>query len=294
MYLTKQDLVRMGLNRKGKWQYTVADIEALPVDVRAELIDGELFVRMEAPLTEHQSILMAMSLQVALYIGRKKGKCHVFPGPFGVYIKKDNHNFVEPDITLICDDEKLDRKGCHGAPDLVIEVVSPSNRKMDYVRKLALYREAGVREYWIADPKHKQVTVYDLEHGKEPELHPFSERIKVGIYDDLYLDATDYSRAFQEFIAEEQGVGQEKGRAEGHAEGREEGRAEGREEGRAEGREEGRAEGRAEGHAEGVREGEARLAALTAVLLREGRTDDLTRALADSAYREGLYREKSL
>lgn len=270
MYLTEQDLVRMGLNRKGKWQYTVADIEALPEDIRAELIDGELFIRMEAPETDHQAILMAISLQVGLYIEIKKGKCRVFPGPLGVYIKKDKHNFVEPDVTLICDDEKLDRKGCHGAPDFVVEVVSPSNRKMDYVRKLALYREAGVREYWIVDPKYKRVTVYDFAHDREPVLYPFSERIKVGVYDDLYLDVTDHSPAFQEALAQRRESGWEEGRESGWKEGRESGWEEGR------------------------TEGEARLAALTAALLREGRTDDLTRALADPAYREDLYREKSL
>ena len=93
MDLTHEDLVRLGLTRKGKWQYTIADIEALPEGVR---------------------------------------------------IKNDIHNYVEPDITLICDDEKLERNGCHGAPDFVVEIVSPSNRKMDYVRKLALYRETGL------------------------------------------------------------------------------------------------------------------------------------------------------
>lgn len=258
MYLTEEDLVRMGLTKKGKWQYTVADIEALPENVRAELIDGEIFVQMNTPATIHQDILMALSFQVELYIQRKKGKCHVFPAPFGVRIKKDIHNYVEPDISLICDKEKLDEKGCYGAPDFVIEIVSPSNRKMDYVRKLALYGEAGVREYWIVDPKHEQVTVYDLEHGKEPVLHPFTERIKVGIYDDLYLDIANRHSTLEEVLLEE------------------------------------RQASHVEGHAEGLKEGETRLAKLTAILLQEGRTDDLTRALTDLEYRDSLYRENAL
>lgn len=203
MNLTYDDLVRLGLTRKGKWQYTVADIEALPEGVYAELIDGEIFVWMEAPEVIHQDILMGLSFQVELYIQKKKGKCRVFPAPIGVYIKKDQHNFVMPDIALICDDEKLDRKGCFGAPDFVIEIVSPSNRKMDYVRKLALYREAGVREYWIVDPKHEKVTVYDLEHEKEPILHPFTERIKVGVYNDLYLDLENLHGTLQEVLVVE-------------------------------------------------------------------------------------------
>lgn len=192
----------MDLTRKGKWQYTVADIEALPEEIRAELIDGELFI-MEAPELEHQDILMGLSFQIELYIQRRKGKCRVVPAPFGVYIKKDIHNFVEPDISLICDEEKLDRKGCLGAPDLVIEIVSPSSGKMDYIRKLALYQEAGVREYWIVDPKPGQVTIYDLEHRNMPVQHPFSERIKVGVYDDLYLDLENLHGTLQEVLVEE-------------------------------------------------------------------------------------------
>lgn len=216
MKLTEQDLVRLGLTRKGKWQYTVADIEALPEDIRVELIDGELFI-MEAPELEHQDILMGLSFQIELYIQKKKGKCKVVPAPFGVYIKKDIHNFVEPDISLICDDEKLVRKGCYGAPDLVIEIVSPSNRKMDYVRKLALYREAGVREYWIVDPKHEQVTVYNLEHEKEPVLHSFTERIRVGVYDDLYLDLGNLHGTLQEVLVEERQEGIQQGMQQGLA-----------------------------------------------------------------------------
>lgn len=255
MYLTREDLVRMGLTRKGKWQYTVADIEALPEGVQAELIDGELFVRMETPSVEHQDISMGLSFQVELYIQRKKGKCRVYQGRLGVRIKKDIHNYVEPDIALVCDEEKLDSKGCNGAPDFVVEVVSPSNRKMDYVRKLALYRETGVREYWIVDPKHERVTVYDFEHEKEPELHPFSEKIKVGVYDDLYLDVANRHNAYEEAVSEE--------------------------------RETSRAAGRAEGRAEG----EARFAELTAYLLRENRMEDLARTVTDLEYRDELYQQ---
>lgn len=201
--LTEEDLARLGLNRKGKWQYTIKDLEKLPEGVYAELIDGEIFVMMTTPATIHQDILMGLSFQVELYIQKKKGRCRVFPAPFGVEIKNDIYNFVVPDITLICDDEKVDKGGCYGAPDLVIEIVSPSNRKMDYVRKLALYHEAGVREYWIVDPKHEQVTVYDWEKSDSPTLYPFSERIKVGVYDDLYLDLANRHGTLDEVLAKE-------------------------------------------------------------------------------------------
>ena len=101
-------------------------------------------------------------------------------------------NYVEPDLSVVCKPDKLDEKGCHGAPDWVIEITSPSNKIMDYGRKLSLYQENGVREYWIIDPKQKFVTIYDFEHGEGPVIHPFSEPVQAGIYPDLHLDFTQF------------------------------------------------------------------------------------------------------
>ncbi|MCM1268838.1 MAG: Uma2 family endonuclease [Bacteroidales bacterium] len=170
----------------GKKVYTVADIEALPPGERAELIDGEMFI-MEAPSITHQRILGELYVQVHTHIKNKKGSCEAFISP-AVYVKDDIHNYVEPDITVVCKEEQLDEKGCHGAPDWVIEIASPSNKYMDYGRKLMLYQSAGIREYWIVDPTKKIVTIYDFEHGDGPDIHPFTKPIKVGIYEDLYLD----------------------------------------------------------------------------------------------------------
>ncbi|MCM1267746.1 MAG: Uma2 family endonuclease [Bacteroidales bacterium] len=181
----------MVLEGKGGKTYTVADIEALPERERAELIDGELF-KMEAPTLTHQRILVQLLRRLSDYIERNKRNCEVLPAPFGVYIKDDDRNYVEPDIVVVCDKDKLDEKGCLGAPDFVIEIVSPSSKHMDYERKLKLYREAGVREYWIVDPQRQIVTVYDLGHGAEAVEYPFSEQIKVGIYEDLYLELTEH------------------------------------------------------------------------------------------------------
>ena len=111
----------------------------------------------------------------------------MLPAPFAVYIKNDEHNYVEPDVTVICDVDKLDEKGCHGAPDWVVEIVSPSSKTMDYIRKCTLYETAGVREYWIVDPKEKGVLVYNFEHGTS-ERYTFSEPVKAGIYEDLIFD----------------------------------------------------------------------------------------------------------
>lgn len=176
---------------EGGKSYTTADIEALPDGERAELIDGEMFI-MESPSRTHQKILGELYVQIYLYIKGNEGPCEVFLAPFGIYIADDTRNYVEPDISVICQQDKLDERGCHGAPDWLIEITSPSNKYMDYDRKLMLYQAKGVREYWIVDPKQKFVTVYDFEHGEGPAVHSFSEPVKVRIYEDLYLDLSQF------------------------------------------------------------------------------------------------------
>lgn len=166
--------------------YTVKDIEVLPEGERAELIDGKMYM-MATPTLTHQELLGWLYFKIRMYITEKGGPCRVILSPFGVFIKDDERNYVEPDITVICDMEKLDEKGCHGAPDWAIEIVSPSSKTMDYIRKCALYEQAGVREYWIVDPKAKSVLVYNFEHGTSGR-YTFSELVKAGIYEDLFLD----------------------------------------------------------------------------------------------------------
>lgn len=166
--------------------YTIDDIFALPENVRAELYDGEL-VMLTAPTTSHQLLLGWFQFEISLYIRNKGGNCLVLPAPFGVFIKRDNRNYFEPDISVICDREKLDEKGCHGAPDWVIEIISPTSRKYDCGKKLSTYIEAGVREYWIVDAEKSKVVVYRLEQPDVPELYRFGEKISAGIFEDLEL-----------------------------------------------------------------------------------------------------------
>lgn len=128
----------LSMEKRGGKGYTIVDIEALPDGERAELIDGEMFM-MATPMTVHQRILVKLILKIGSYIEQNKDNCELLPAPFGVFIKKDDRNYVEPDISVICHGDRLDEKGCHGAPDWVIEIVSPSSRKMDYVRKTKLY-----------------------------------------------------------------------------------------------------------------------------------------------------------
>ena len=169
--------------------YTEEDYYNLPENVRAELIDGQIYY-MSAPSRIHQEILMFLSKIIANYIDSKKGPCKVYPAPFAVKLfEDDNRTVVEPDISVICATNKLTDRGCTGAPDWIVEIVSPSNSSHDYIRKLNLYADAGVREYWIVNPMNQSVYVYFLEEDKfRTSAYTFQDKIKVNIYDDLWID----------------------------------------------------------------------------------------------------------
>jgi len=161
--------------------YTIADIYALPDGERAELIDGKIYY-MAPPSLGHQRISGYLYHEIYNYIKRGNGKCEVLAAPFAVFLNDDDINYVEPDISIICDRSKLDEKGCHGAPDWIIEIVSPSSKPRDYVKKMLKYGTAGVREYWIVDQEKERVTVYYFE--KETiEEYSFGEEVPVGIYE---------------------------------------------------------------------------------------------------------------
>ena len=167
--------------------YTIDDIYSLPEGSRAELIDGQIYY-MAPPSTKHQRILSFLHLEIGNHIQSKKGVCEAFPAPFAVFLFADDSKYLEPAISVICDKGKLDDQGCKGAPDWVIEIVSPGSRPMDYYTKLSLYRSAGVREYWIVDPMKQTVLVYDMEHDSAPAIYSFADGIKANIYDDLWID----------------------------------------------------------------------------------------------------------
>lgn len=161
--------------------YTIDDIYALPDGERAELIDGALYM-MSPPGTTHQRIVSFLNRTIGNYIQEQNGDCEVFPAPFAVFLNNDEHTYVEPDISVICDKSKLDEKGCNGAPDWVIEIVSPSSKRMDYFIKLSKYQNAGVKEYWIIDSDKNNVFVYDFEN-EDLNAYGFEEQIPVNIYD---------------------------------------------------------------------------------------------------------------
>ena len=166
--------------------YTIEDIYNLPENQRAELIDGELYM-MAAPGRIHQKLVHFLDWTIGNYIHGKNGDCEVYPAPFAVFLNADNNIYLEPDISVIFDKNKLTDEGCKGAPDWIIEIVSPSSRAMDYNKKLFKYRTAGVREYWIVDPMQQLIMVYDFEYDNF-EQYSFFDKVKVGIYEDFEID----------------------------------------------------------------------------------------------------------
>lgn len=183
----RKDAVFMALAQENR--YTIDDIYALPEGERAELIDGRIY-DMAAPSRMHQKILGFLDRVIGNYIDDKGGDCEVYMAPFAVFLNQDDRNYVEPDISVICDTQKLDDKGCQGAPDWIVEIVSPASKRMDYMIKLFKYRSAGVREYWIVDPMEQSVYVYDFDH-EDMGKYTFTDTVKAGIYEDLEIDFSD-------------------------------------------------------------------------------------------------------
>lgn len=174
-----------------KEAYTIEDIYGLPGGVRAELIDGQIYY-MSPPNRTHQEILSFLHLAIGNYIAKKNGECKVYPAPFAVFLFGDDTKYVEPDISVICEKSKLDERGCNGAPDWTIEIVSPGSKAMDYYTKLSLYREAGVKEYWIVDSMKQIILVYYIKEDAAPVIYSFQDKVKVNIYDDLEIDFSGF------------------------------------------------------------------------------------------------------
>ena len=170
--------------------YTIEDIYALPEGKRAELIDGQLYM-MAPPKRIHQELVSQFTKIIGSYIDTHAGSCKIYPAPFAVFLNADSMNYVEPDISVICDKNKLDEYGCNGAPDWVIEIVSPSTERMDYGIKLFKYRSAGVREYWIVNPLNRNVNVFDFEYNEKTRQYIFNDIIPVSIYENLSIRVSD-------------------------------------------------------------------------------------------------------
>ena len=167
--------------------YTLEDIYNLPDGERAELIDGQIYYMAPTPSRIHQDLAGKMYATILQYIKTNGGKCEPYIAPFAVFLNKDDLTYVEPDVSVICDPNKLNDKGCNGAPDWIIEIVSPGSRKMDYFTKLFKYRTADVREYWLVDPDKNRILVYNFE-SEDIGDYSFTDTVPSGIYPDLMID----------------------------------------------------------------------------------------------------------
>lgn len=178
-----------------KISYTFADVLSWDEDERIEIINGEAFM-MATPSRIHQEICFEIGRQLGNYLEGKQ--CKVYLAPFGVRLfeqdgdnPEDVNSVVEPDISVVCDKSKLDKHGCKGAPDMVVEVLSPSSLRHDRLVKLNLYQQAGVREYWIVDPENKAVQVF-LQDGKDflriCEEYGCRDVAKVNVLDGCFIE----------------------------------------------------------------------------------------------------------
>lgn len=165
---------------------TLAQYEALPENRRTEVFDGTAY-DMASPSQEHQTISMELSTILNTYLKSKNSPCRVFHAPFDVKLNDTPLTIVQPDLMIVCKKDKLDGKRCNGAPDFIIEIVSPGNPADDYIRKLYYYKNYGVREYWIVDPRRKTVTVNYFEGDMLNVQYSFDSTIKVNLYEDLLI-----------------------------------------------------------------------------------------------------------
>ena len=183
-------------------QYTLEDYYALPEDQRVELIDG-VFYDMGAPASPHQLIGGSVYSQLAAFRNANKGPCLPMMSPVDVQLNRDDRTVVQPDVLIVCDRSKITWKGIYGAPDFIVEVLSPATRKKDMTLKLAKYIDAGVREYWLIDPRTRQIVVHDLENGGIPAIYTFKDRVPVGIWEGkCAIDFSDVAELMDELFPE--------------------------------------------------------------------------------------------
>ncbi|MCD7744779.1 MAG: Uma2 family endonuclease [Lachnospiraceae bacterium] len=190
--LVSDVLAEYAMTRKhGK--YTLEDYLALPEDQRVELIDG-VFYDMAAPNYIHQGFGDRILAFFNNYIDEHHGSCYAFTSPIDVQLDCDDKTVVQPDVLIVCDMKKFRNGRVFGAPDLVVEVLSKSTSSRDRGLKLAKYKLAGVREYWLIDPRRKRVLVYEFEKRDSAKIYGFADTVPVGIYDGAC--AVDFARIY--------------------------------------------------------------------------------------------------
>lgn len=179
---------------KAEKKYTYKEYLNWDDEYRWELIKGVPYSMSPAPTSYHQAISGELSRQISNYLRGKS--CKIFNAPFDVRIPNDNdvdediETVIQPDLTIVCDRSKIDKRGYKGVPDMIVEILSPSTSKRDREEKYELYEEAGVKEYWIVSPYEKNVTVYILENNKYGKCKYYydKEKAKISIFEDLEID----------------------------------------------------------------------------------------------------------
>jgi len=179
-------------------KYSYADYLLWDDDKRYELFNGKVEAMTPAPALQHQRLSIKIIGEFIIFFKNKNNPFEVFHAPFDVRLPKLNienddekiYTVVQPDIIVICDKEKIDERGCIGAPDLIVEILSPSTSKKDVDDKFHLYEEAGVKEYWIVHPEEKTLTVFMLKDNKYQfqKIYSEADKVKVGIFKDMIID----------------------------------------------------------------------------------------------------------
>lgn len=176
--------------------YSYADYLLWRLKERVELFKGKILKMSPAPNVKHQKVSRNLTIDLGNIF--KNQKCQLFPAPFDVRILKQNtedkeiFTVVQPDLCIICDSDKLDERGCIGAPDLIIEILSPGNSKKEMKLKFNLYEEAGVREYWIVDPNQESVLINVLENGKYITQKPIvDDEVRSTIFPNVKVHTDD-------------------------------------------------------------------------------------------------------
>ena len=173
---------------------TIQDYLNLPEGVRVELIDGQ-FYDLAAPTFAHQLLCTYILQELLNYIDSNKGDCIPLVAPLDVQLDCDEKTMVQPDVLVVCDRNKITKERLFGAPDLVMEILSPSTWYHDTVRKLLKYKKAGVREYWIVMPRQQKVLVYAFEKSDRPIEYSFEDKIPVAIWDGKCM--VDFKKIFE-------------------------------------------------------------------------------------------------
>ena len=177
----------MGLALRQEKHYTYADYLTWPDDARYELIDGEAFLMAPAPLIEHQEVAGDVYHQLRNQLDGKP--CRPYIAPVDVRLPRNDEadaaidTVVQPDVLVVCDPAKIDRRGVRGAPDWVLEVLSPSTAAHDQIAKRRTYERAGVREYWLVHPSDRTLTVYVLDNGQygRPDIYELKDETPIGM-----------------------------------------------------------------------------------------------------------------